>query len=591
MDGGDGADTIYGGADQDELTGGAGDDVLYAGSGDDSIDAGLGGDSIFAGTGNDVIYGGTDTPEDAGESAKIVNEFTFDADNTSAVVDGGQAGSIGDSIVYNNIGTATDGTQISARITITDQTDPNLDVQLGFSDNYPIFLNSVGDTSQMGSAVSFRVDFLDPNGDVVKVDSSFTFRDIDNSSSSGQEQITVAKSDISTYALSQDPQTDVTVTDNGSSLTFGSTTVGDSDDENLWAEVVFRGQSSLDFTVTARAGGTGYGFDSANFADDPDVNEVTISTDDFIDAGEGDDTAHGGDGDDTLLGGSGNDVLDGGEGADSIDGGSGSDTVDFSQSSDGVTVDLASGTGTGGDAEGDTFSSVENVIGSEADDSLTGSDSTAETLSGGGGADDIAGGGGDDSLDGGGGADEIYGGSGNDQLDGGAGADDLFGGEGADRIAFDANSAGDSIEGGGGADTLDASNSGSGVTVDVGSSGAGTASAGGATANFTEIEAFQLSDLGDSFDASDSTDAVTVDAGDGFDTVVGSSAADSLTGGGGNDTLDGGGGADVLTGGEGADTFVLHSADLSDLGTADEIDNALLELNFTNMESWQAAKG
>ena len=56
-----------------------------------------------------------------------------------------------------------------------------------------------------------------------------------------------------------------------------------------------------------------------------------------------------------------------------------------------MTVNLASGHGSGGDAEGDVLTDIENLIGS----------AFADTLSGGGGPDTLTGGGGNDSLDGG----------------------------------------------------------------------------------------------------------------------------------------------------------------------------------------------
>src|ERR1700677_2816789 len=85
---------------------------------------------------------------------------------------------------------------------------------------------------------------------------------------------------------------------------------------------------------------------------------------DTLEGGAGDDVLSGGEGDDTLEGGAGDDALSGGEGADRLDGGAGTDTAVYSESNSGVTVDLSAGTGKGGDAEGDTLTSVENVIGS-----------------------------------------------------------------------------------------------------------------------------------------------------------------------------------------------------------------------------------
>ena len=55
---------------------------------------------------------------------------------------------------------------------------------------------------------------------------------------------------------------------------------------------------------------------------------------------------------DRLLGGAGNDVLEGGAGADVLDGGADEDTVSYAGSAAAVMVELATGTVSGGDAEG-----------------------------------------------------------------------------------------------------------------------------------------------------------------------------------------------------------------------------------------------
>ena len=129
----------------------------------------------------------------------------------------------------------------------------------------------------------------------------------------------------------------------------------------------------------------------------------------------GDDMLQGFAGDDTLRGGSGNDRIYGGEGADVVDGGEGTDTADYRYSLAGVTVSLVSNTGTGGDAEGDTLSGIENLAGSEFDDILTG-DNNVNRLVGGEGADRLYGGGGNDMILTGGGYDYVDGGSGVDTV-------------------------------------------------------------------------------------------------------------------------------------------------------------------------------
>ena len=152
-----------------------------------------------------------------------------------------------------------------------------------------------------------------------------------------------------------------------------------------------------------------------------------------LDGSAGNDVLLGRAGDDTLIGGEGNDALVGGEGADHLVGGSGNDTADYSGSAEAVAVDLSKGTGHGGDAEGDTFDSIENLKGSSHGDYLIG-DAGANTIDGAAGDDRLAGEAGDDTMFGGAGRDVVDGGAGDDMLDGGAGDDVLLGGDGNDVL-------------------------------------------------------------------------------------------------------------------------------------------------------------
>ena len=106
---------------------------------------------------------------------------------------------------------------------------------------------------------------------------------------------------------------------------------------------------------------------------------------------------HGGGGVDTLTGGGGNDTFKYvvGDGADVIDGGAGTDTLDYTGSAGAVTVDLGAGTATGFGVGGIT--SIENVVGGSAGDTLIG-DAGDNTLTGGGGDDTLVGGGGNDTA-------------------------------------------------------------------------------------------------------------------------------------------------------------------------------------------------
>jgi Ca2+-binding RTX toxin-like protein len=134
----------------------------------------------------------------------------------------------------------------------------------------------------------------------------------------------------------------------------------------------------------------------------------------IINAGDGNDVLTAGSGNNELHGGAGNDLLFSGQGNDILDGGTGIDTASYAHATAGVTVGLSlpGGQNTLG-AGTDTLTGIENLIGSNFNDTLTG-DNTNNTINGGLGNDILSGGSGDDLL---------IGGLGNNTLTGGAGGD------------------------------------------------------------------------------------------------------------------------------------------------------------------------
>jgi serralysin len=224
---------------------------------------------------------------------------------------------------------------------------------------------------------------------------------------------------------------------------------------------------------------------------------------DLLDGGDNNDILWGGQGQDWLLGGAGADelhgdadadLLKGGSGGDLLDGGDWVDTASYLESPSGVTVKLATGAGSGGDAEGDTLTSVENLQGSNFDDELGG-----------------------DGL-----SNRLDGGSGDDTLKGGGGADVLIGGDGLDTA------------------TYLFSESGSGVNVDLEFGAAIWGDAQGDT--LSGIENL----IGTNF-----SDRLAGD--DGFNHLEGGSGPDILWGKGSGDVLEGGSEEDELHGDEGDD--------------------------------------
>ncbi|MGZ9666995.1 retention module-containing protein [Pseudomonas sp. GNP014] len=148
----------------------------------------------------------------------------------------------------------------------------------------------------------------------------------------------------------------------------------------------------------------------------------------ILNAGDGNDVLTAGSGNNELHGGAGNDLLYSGPGNDLLDGGTGIDTVSYAHATAGVTVNLGLlgaqntlGAGT------DTLTGIENLVGSNFNDTLTG-DNNNNVINGGLGNDILNGGGGDDLL---------IGGLGNNTLTGGPGADTfqyLKGNSGHDTI-------------------------------------------------------------------------------------------------------------------------------------------------------------
>ncbi|SFU17434.1 serralysin, partial [Pseudovibrio denitrificans] len=294
-------------------------------------------------------------------------------------------------------------------------------------------------------------------------------------------------------------------------------------------------------------------------------------------------------GKDRLEGKGGNDTLNAyGSGADILDGGEGSDVARYYYAKSGVTVNLADPSQNKGDAKGDTYISIERVMGTR---------DHADTLIGDAGNNTLYGYGGNDILNGGTGSDALYGGAGADQLIGGTGGGDsarytaspagvsvnlttgaVSGGyaegdtlsgieyvEGShhnDVLIGDEQTNGlyghrgdDRLEGKGGNDYLNAYGGGNdyldggsgfdiaryrwskhAMTINLAAPSQNTGDAAGET--YVSIEGAMGSDAYG-------------------DTIIGNASDNKLWGYGGNDTLNGAAGNDRLYGGKGNDTFVF----------------------------------
>ena len=287
-----------------------------------------------------------------------------------------------------------------------------------------------------------------------------------------------------------------------------------------------------------------------------------LGNDTLIGGGGGNDILRGGEGDDTLNGGEGDDTLEGGAGADTITGGLGSDTLSYAGSVEPVDIRLKTGYASGGHAEGDDYSSVENVTGGRGDDRLAGDDKPEDAqggnniLRGGIGADTLYGGSGDDTLYGDGvpehapasdGDDTLYGGPGNDTLNGGAGDDTLIGGAG-----------GDSFTGGVGEDTVSYEKAvNEKVTVNLALT-AGLAPTDRNNPSHSDGDYFPNSDVENVIG---SPRGDTIDGNGDDNKIWGMDGADTVRTYGGDDTIDGGVDGDNIDGGADEDTVTYEKSD------------------------------
>jgi Ca2+-binding RTX toxin-like protein len=275
---------------------------------------------------------------------------------------------------------------------------------------------------------------------------------------------------------------------------------------------------------------------------------------------------------DTIKGFGGDDILIGGGGGDFIDGGDGRDTASFKFES-GTTVSLdGSLVGTGA-ALGDTFISIENLIGSETGD------------------DTLAGDAGNNTINGSGGRNTLFGRGGNDRFIGTDGINAFHGEDGIDAVTYEdtkgvraslADSSlnagdsvgdtyvsienltgstlgGDSLEGDaqknlltglGGDDYLMGRQN-----ADIIDGGDGDDTAGywfatkGITAALDKSVKFKGEAKGDTLLNIENLDGSKT----GDDTLIGNKKANTLWGNGGTDKLYGQAGGDYLYGGKGAD--------------------------------------
>ncbi|MCP9834022.1 MULTISPECIES: hypothetical protein [unclassified Cyanobium] len=651
--GGGDSDSIVGSTGDDTLRGDAGNDTLLGGDGNDILDSSpfsdaAGADSLVGGNGNDTLFAqGADTVRgDAGNDLiQVWSDSVYDLQGGT----GTDTVSIANTfwLIGNSFSLAGSGIEI---IQANDQeiygstTNDNLNFTGITVSGLDFIDGQAGNDTIQGLAGASKLYGGGDNDSIVGSTGDDTLRgDAGNDTLLGGDGNDI----LDSSPFSDAAGADSLVGGNGNDTLFaqGADTVrGDAGNDliQVWSDSVYdlQGGTGTDTVSIANTfwlignsfslAGSGIEIIQANDQeiygsttnDNLNFTGISVQGLDFVDGQGGDDSIvgslanddlRGSEGNDTLRGGDGNDTLRGGNGIDLFDGGAGVDTIDFSFTGTGGSITLPSGVSTIGGFN-ESFTSIENVIGSQGADSITGS-ADANILDGAGGNDTILGGNGNDTILGGFGLNSLNGESGVDTVDfrflgAGNGADinlttqlasvvgvgnttvvafeNAVGGAGNDTMTgttaanyLDGLSGNDSIFGDSGNDTLsgglgaDSLNGGAGIdTVDYRYALGGTINLATGTANFgpADIDALSLIEnvLGSQgrdtitgsaganlLDGGRSNDSILGEAGN--DTLLGGLGSDTLEGGIGNDVLDGGSGHDRLVGGTNNDIYVVDS--------------------------------
>ncbi len=350
--------------DIDAFTGTQHDDRIDGGAGNDVLDGGLGADTLIGGIDDDIYY--------VDDSGDIVTELLGEGTDE-----------VRSSITYSLIdtdGAGTDGGNVD-NLTLTgtdaiDGTGNDLANTIIGNDAANTLVGGDGDDGLSGGlgTDSFTYDLATEEGDTDTIDGGDDTDQLTITGTTGDDQFNLAAvlSDI-----------EIEIAANGAVATVDKDLVVTQLDN-----IIINTGTGAD-VVTISGDFTGTGLAASTITIDGSADAVS----DSVDAG-GITSGHrvvfnAGDGDDEFISGAGSDIFDAGGGI---------DTASYAMAASGVTVDLSQPdvnvTGGGGN---DMLTGVENVIGSDHDDTIAG-DGMDNEIRGGGGDDVIAGGGGTDSA-------------------------------------------------------------------------------------------------------------------------------------------------------------------------------------------------
>jgi Ca2+-binding RTX toxin-like protein len=384
--GDDGNDILIGGSDNDLILGGDGHDVLSGDAGDDRLNGGLGNDLLTGGRGNDFLAGGRGNDIFRISRGDGLDTIIDDYAGTWETVWTGAGWGLGygydaatNRILKNGNEVIFDGTKWIGEFNYNYVTStgvgelirliPSANGQVGKDES-----TSDSDSLEFGLGINIQDLVLRKSGnDLIIGISSENANDTVFANLS--DRITLKDWFISTM-------------DNAPIERFLFAATGS---VNMnWMATSLQGTDVNDtlggtWTPDWITGGGG------------DDSIIGYGDNDILNGNAGQDTVEGHTGDDILYGGEGDDILIGGPGKDVLSGGQGTDTASYITSGATIYAYLDAAAMNAGDALGDSYYSVENLIGGTAADHL-GGDAGQNVLNGRNGNDVLLGGLGDDTY-------------------------------------------------------------------------------------------------------------------------------------------------------------------------------------------------
>jgi Ca2+-binding RTX toxin-like protein len=576
--GDEGADIIDGGIGDDYLDGGTGNDKLYG----DTDDSQVGNDIIFADEGDDELYGlagddilaggnGSDSLYGASGNDQLLGDLE-DNENGKDFLQGGSgndsiAGGKGiDTVSYK---TSINGTIVNIDIEkdyVSSEEEPNFTIDAAQAKD------GFGTTDSFQFSITVNTDTYDESLDQFVSLTRNISGELENIIGSEYDDVLIGNSqendiqalkgndllignagndildgadDIDTVSYLRDPSSVIVNIDE--ELNYSNP--GGFLHETIVSENPIPTDTEPNFTINPGTAKDGFGTtDTLKNLE----NIIGSQFDDVLIGNNQNNRIQAADGSDVLIGNAGNDILEGGNG---------SDTVSYRRDPNAVKVSLEDNFAEDGFGGKDNLSSIENVIGSEFNDTVIG-DANDNTIFAGSGNDTVEARNGNDIIFGNDGLDSLQGEQGNDFLVGGRDADILDGGEGNDTASY-----------------FTSENRVS-VSLTTGEGWFGDAKGDKLTA-IENLEGSEFEDLligdnqnniisglggndllkaeagDDLLDGGEGSDRLL--AGDGQDTLFGQAGDDLLKAGNGNDLLDGGEGNDQLYGEAGDDSLEGNS--------------------------------